>query len=430
MLKHEFSYTPPAALSGSLRDFRRARGADLQARVEGFAKWRNLRLQHGLWPFAHVVDEAPATTSAADFTCADALGAGSHPAVVGAAREALSAFGAHGGGSAALDAAARLERRIAEFLDTPETAVFPSGWAAAYGAVKALARSTDHVVLDAYAPAGLKEGAAAATRNVYVFRHNRVDECRGWLQKIRAADADNGIVVAVETLSSVEGDCADLNALQALCHEFGAMLVAHAGHDLGALGANGGGVLADQEMLGRIDVVTGGLAEGFAASSGFVTGRSADLTEYVRAFGSSGAHVGISPVEAAAALAAFDVVEGEEGQKLRDALMANISTLRQQLCDAGLDMIGDPSPQVLVKLGPEGLARLVARQAPSAGLLASLVEFPSAPKDEARMALHVTAQHSKAQLRDAVAALANACRSGREEFDWLNNEREKLRANV
>ena len=38
MLKHEFSYTPPAALSGSLRDFRRARGADLQARVEGFAK--------------------------------------------------------------------------------------------------------------------------------------------------------------------------------------------------------------------------------------------------------------------------------------------------------------------------------------------------------------------------------------------------------
>jgi glycine C-acetyltransferase len=428
MLKHEFSYTPPAALSGSLRDFRRARGADLQARIEGFAKWRNLRLQHGLWPFVRGADDEP--SAAADFTCADPLGMGAHPAVLEAAREALGVFGARSGGSAALDAAARLERRIAEFLDTPDAAVFPSGWAAAYGTVKALARSTDHVVLDAFAPAGLKEGAAAATRNVYVFRHNRIDECRGWLQKIRAADAENGIVVAVETLSSVEGDRADLAAMQALCHEFGATLVAHAGHDLGALGANGGGVLADQEMLGRVDVMTGSLAESFAADSGFVAGRSADLTEYIRAFGSPGAHSGISQVQAAAALAAFDVVEGEEGQKLREALMTNITSLREQLCDAGLDMIGDPSPQILVKLGAEGLARLVARQAPVAGLLASLIEFPVAPKDEARMGLHVTAQHSKAQLRDAVAALANASRSGREEFDWLNNEREKLRASA
>jgi glycine C-acetyltransferase len=446
MLKHDFSYTPPAALSGSLRDFRRARGADLQARIESFAKWRNLRLQHGLWPFARVRDEASTPTTAAqglgpesvqglNFACQDALGLGTHPAVVQAAREALDAFGAHSAGSPAMLGAtaplARLERRIAEFLDAAEAALFSSGWAAAYGTMKALARSTDHVVLDVFAPAGLKEGAAAATRNVYVFRHNRTEECRGWLQKIRAADAENGIVVAVEALSSVQGDRADLPALQALCHEFGATLVAHAGHDLGALGPDGAGVLADQEMLGRIDVVTGSLASSFAANGGFVAGRSADLVEYVRAFASPLAHSSaMSPTQAAAAIAAFDIVESEDGQKLRDTLMANAVRLREQLGEAGLEVVGDPSSVVLVKLGPDGLARLVARQLPKAGILANLVEFPAAPKDEGRLALHVMAQHTKAQLSEAAAAVASACRSGREEYEWLNSEREKLRASA
>jgi glycine C-acetyltransferase len=49
MLKDTFNYTPPTALGGSLRDYRFPKGPDLQGRVEGFVKWRNLRIQHELW---------------------------------------------------------------------------------------------------------------------------------------------------------------------------------------------------------------------------------------------------------------------------------------------------------------------------------------------------------------------------------------------
>jgi len=44
------AHIPPAALTGSMRDFRVPGGADLLGRTEGFFKWQNLRRQNGLWP--------------------------------------------------------------------------------------------------------------------------------------------------------------------------------------------------------------------------------------------------------------------------------------------------------------------------------------------------------------------------------------------
>jgi glycine C-acetyltransferase len=446
MLKGQFSYTPPSALTGSLRDYRRARGADLQARIEGFSKWRNLRRQHGLWPFARVRDERPAANVAVqesaeakaeglNFACEDYLGLASHPLVEAAAQEAIARFGVHSAGAAAqvggTALSADLERRIADFLGAPEAALFPSGWAAAYGAVKALARSTDHVVLDALAPAGLKEGAAAATRNVYLFRHNRVDECRRWLEKIRAQDAENGIVVAIEALSAAECDSADVGALQTLCHEFNATLLVHVSHDLGAHGPEGKGVLGEQAMIGKVDVVTGSFAKTLASNGGFVACRSAEMTEYVRAFSSAFAHSSaLSPVQTAAVLKALDIVESAEGEKLRQKLANNVTSLRRKLADAGLEVLGGAAPMICVQMGSDSLARLVARQLPQAGLIANLVEFPDAPRDQARVRLHVMAQHSSQNVGDAAAALAAAWQAGREESEWLNSEREKLRASA
>jgi glycine C-acetyltransferase len=444
MLKGKFSYTPPAALAGSLRDYRRPHGADLQARVEGFYKWENLRQQHGLWPFSRSMDESPSAVTAArddagarfrgvNFASGDYLALGSHPAIKAAAREAIETYGVHTAGAAAQFGATAqsvlLERRIADFLEAPEAILFPSGWAAGYGAIKALVRSSDHIVMDALAHACLQEGAVAATRNIYLYQHNQVEACRRWLEKIRARDVENGVMVVTESLFSSDSEIADIAAMQALCDEFNASLLVNAAHDLGATGPGGRGVIGEQKLLGQVDLVMGSFSKAFASNGGFVACRSREVKEYLRFFASPCAHSSaLSPIQAATIMKAFEIVEGPEGEALRQRLAGNVQSLRGQLTGAGLEIHGAPSPMVCVKMGEEGAARLVMRRLPEAGLIANLVEFPAAPKDQARLRLQVMAGHTSDNLRDATAGLADAWRAGREEFEWLNSEREKLRA--
>jgi glycine C-acetyltransferase len=101
-------------------------------------------------------------------------------------------------------------------------------------------------------------------------------------------------------------------------------------------------------------------------------------------------------------------VDSGEGRELRAALLSNVLSLREQLRGAGFEVYGDPSAIVCVKMGSEGLARLVGRRLPEQGLIANLVEYPAVPKGQARFRMQVLAGHSEQNIADAVERLRTA----------------------
>jgi glycine C-acetyltransferase len=415
---------PVEALSGSLRDYRDMRGSDLLGRVEHFFRWQDLRRQHGLWPYSRATDEAPKTVCAAredtgerfsgvNFGSQDYLSLASHPAIKAAAKDAIDEYGVHSAGSAAFIGNTKyslaLERTIADFLGMEHAVLYPTGWAAGFGVIKALVRPDDHVVMDGLCHSCLQEGAFAATRNVHLHGHLNIASARRHLARIRARDTENGILLVSESLFSMDSDTPDIAALQDLAREFGATLVIDCAHDLGNLGEDGRGHVGLQHMTGLVDIVMGSFSKTFASNGGFVACNSPAVREYLKYYSAPGTFSNaMSPIQAAIVAKAFEILKSAEGRQLRADLMSNITYLRTKLQEAGFEVIGEPSAIVPVMMREEGLARLAASRLPQLGVVANLVEYPAVAKGAARFRFQVMARHNHANVDEVVARLRAA----------------------
>lgn len=412
------------ALAGTAAQFAQPRGPDLLARTAAVERWHDQRANHGLWqyarslegapyPIASIRDEAGTGARGINFASQDYLSLASHPGVAEAAARALRDAGPHSAGSAVLlgntKTSLLLEQAIAGLVQAEHVALFPTGWGAAFGAITALVQAQDHIVIDQFAHASLRQGASAATPKVAVNRHLDVDHVRQLVGAIRARDTEHGILVVTEGLFSMDSDSPDLARLQAVCHEFGATLLVDVAHDLGALGPNGGGAIDAQGMLGKIDLVMGAFSKTFSSNGGFVATASRAVKRHLQLY--AGPHMfsnALSPVQAAVILECVNIVRADEGAALRADLLRNAEGLRRLLTDEGLECMGTPSAIVPVLIGSEKVSRLVGKLLFEQSVFVNQVEFPGVPVGASRLRLQLMANHNMQQLKRAAPVIGTA----------------------
>ncbi len=412
------------ALNGSLRDFREPRGTDLVGRVKPFFDWQNARRKAGLWPYSKSTDTAPTTQCAArdetgeevigvNFASQDYMSLSSHPSILEVARKAMKDFGVHSAGSAALLGNTRLslqlEDTISEFLEGKEITLYPTGWSAGFAAIQGLIRPNDHVLLDVLSHSCLQEGARAATRNIYFHGHLNVKSVSRRLARIRANDTENAILVVTESLFSMHSNTPDIGALRAACDEYNATLLVDAAHDLGCIGEDGLGHLGLQGMLHQADLIVGSFSKSFASNGGFVAVNTRAAKEYLKYYSATQTFSNaLSPIQSAVVMEAFNIVKSEEGRIRRRNLMSNILYMREQMSASGLEVLGDPSPIVPVKVGAEGQARLASLNLNELGAIANLVEYPAVPQGGARFRVQVMADHSHGEIDSLIEKMIQA----------------------
>jgi 7-keto-8-aminopelargonate synthetase-like enzyme len=438
-MSRQVDLDPVQALTGSMRDFRDLQGKDLIARVGNFYEWQDLRRQRGLWPYSKATEQAPLTVCAArddsgvrfsglNFATQDYLGLSSDPEIKEVAKAVIDEYGVHSAGSSALAGntkySLRLEQTISEFLSVDHTVLYPTGWAAGYGVIKGLVRPSDHVVMDGLSHACLQEGAYSATANVHLHGHLNLDSARRHLQRIRAKDTENGILVVTESLFSMDSDTPDLLVLQELCREYEATLLVDVAHDLGAMGPGGRGFIGAQDMLGKIDIVMGSFSKTFASNGGFVACKSPAVKQYLKFYGCSATFSNaLSPVQAATVTKAFEIVQSDRGRELRRLLLKRVGQMRDAITATGLHVIGDPSAIVPVLVGEEALARMASRRLPEMEVIANLVEYPAVARGNARFRLQMMPNHSAENVQTLAARLRAA-------VDLAQDEYERYRATV
>ena len=151
----------------------------------------------------------------------------------------------------------------------------------------------------------------------------------------------------------------------------------------------------------------GTLSKTLASCGGYVAGSGA-LVDYLKYTAPGFVYsVGITPPNAAAALAALRLLDAEPERVSR--LQANASRFAQYARDAGLDIGQSAGTGVIpVIVGDSMRAVRMSQRLFELGINVQPMISPAVPNDEARLRFFVSSEHTDEQLRGAVRATADA----------------------
>lgn len=134
--------------------------------------------------------------------------------------------------------AERLEEKIAAFHNAEAGLLFNSGYDANVGLFSCIASRGDTIICDELIHASIIDGCRLSYANRLRFHHNDLEDLE---KKLKLATGT--VFVAVESVYSMDGDCADLKALVVLCERYNANLIVDEAHATGVFGENGRGLL-------------------------------------------------------------------------------------------------------------------------------------------------------------------------------------------
>ena len=345
-----------------------------------------------------------------NFSSNDYLGLANDPILKRAASKAIEEFGA-GSGSARLICGSQsphhqLETALAEFKGTESVICYSSGYAAALGVLPAVVGEGDVVVIDKLVHASLIDGVRLSGAKLRVFKHNDLEDLERILQW--AARREGHILVITESVFSMDGDLAPILNLVELKEKYGAWLMVDEAHATGIFGKGRRGLIEEFGVGDRVDIQMGTLGKALGSAGGYICG-SQQLVDLLinraRSFVFSTAPV---PVQAAAAKAAVEWVQSEEGESKRTRLWGLVDQLKNGLIQRGWQLPVVRSAILPLIVGDESDGTVLSERLLTTGVFLPVVRYPTVGRGEARLRITVSAAHSSEDVSQLLEALGNA----------------------
>ncbi|QAY76485.1 8-amino-7-oxononanoate synthase [Sphingosinicella sp. BN140058] len=325
-----------------------------------------------------------------DFASNDYLGLAGDPVLRAAAAEALARGVPIGSGGSRLlrgnhEEHEALETEAARWLGAERALFFSSGYAANAALLSTLPQTGDLIVHDALIHASAHEGLRLARAAGAAAAHNDADAFDDTILAWRRSGGTGRPWLVAESLYSMDGDRAPLEALAAVAARHDGILIIDEAHATGVFGQAGRGLGA--ALQGRPDVITvhtcgkalgveGALVCGPAVVRDFLVNRG-------RAFIFSTAP---SPLIASILRAAIALVrDGTERRERLHRLAA-----RAEAALAPLGAVATGSQILPLILGGDQATMAAAARLQAAGFDVRGIRPPTVPAGTARLRLSIT----------------------------------------
>ncbi len=345
-----------------------------------------------------------------NFSSNDYLGLANDPQLKDAAARAIREFGVGSGASrlicGSLAPFHELEEALAAWKGVEAALTFSTGYATALGTLTALFGRGDIILLDKLIHACLVDAARLCGAKLRVFRHNDLNDLEAKLRwaatQSRTTQPGARTLVVTESVYSMDGDCAPLAGIVALKERYGAWLLVDEAHSTGLYGSRRRGLAEVSGIADRIEIQMGTLGKALGASGGYVCGSQAlidVLINRARSFIYSTAPMAAA---AAAAKAAIEIVQSDEGRALNAALWDRVSELHSAF---RVPRSAFQSAILPVVIGDETAAVSASDTLRDQGFFVPAIRYPTVARGAARLRVTCTGAHSKQEVAQLAAAL-------------------------
>jgi glycine C-acetyltransferase len=353
-----------------------------------------------------------------NFSSYNYLGLSYHPDVIRAAQDAVAKYGLGASSSPVISGTYGihkvLEDKLVEFFGLPDRGVslFSSGYGVNLGVIQAFAKPGNYIVLDSNAHMSILEGAKLSGAKIKYFRHNDMEHLEDILKEV--CDSYSRVLIGVEGVYSGDGDYGNLRGVVDLAKKYGAFTLVDEAHSVLVAGENGRGVCEMQGVLDEVDLYVMTFSKGFGGIGGALLARK-EFCRYVNYYAKCRMFsCALDPAVTGGMVKALELAGGEEGRIRRKRVLENARYFLQ-LLKGKVNLGVSESWVVTIIYGNDKNTLDLNNYLQRKGLDTSIMQFPAVPKNEARIRMFVTSEHTRKQIEQAASIVLDAA----EKFNFL-----------
>lgn len=332
------------------------------------------------------------------------LGLTNHPKVKEAARAALEKYGTGCAGSrflnGTLEIHIELEEALARLVRKEAVLIYSTGFQVNLGVISAMVGRNEYVLADKCDHASIVDGCLLSLGDFIRFPHRDMAGLEARLQKL---DPEAGKLIVVDGVFSMEGDIIQLPEVCRLAQKYGAAVMVDDAHAIGVLGEKGAGTASHFGLTDQVHFIMGTFSKSLASLGGFIASDAATIDYLKHQSRALIFSASMSPANAAAALAALQIMQAEPERIAR--LWQNTKRMKDGLLALGFNLGDSETPILPVYCRDLMTAFKMTKRLEEEGVFVNPVVPPAVAPGRELIRISLMATHTDQQIDFALEKL-------------------------